>query len=134
MSVVFVTRTAPSTAFSLASAADVATTALPITVSSPTPWPSTNLEPINWIFITLVVPFSPTGTPAVIKIKSPSLAKPASLAFSVAKLNISSVEAGVSATTGKTPQFTAKLRRVRSSNVTAKISASGRYLEIMRAV
>ena len=81
-----------------------------------------------------VVPFSPTGTPATIKIKSPSLAKPAFLASSVANWNISSVDEGASANTGCTPQLTVKPRRVRSSNVTAKMSAFGRYLEIIRAV
>ncbi len=47
---------------------------------------------------------------------------------------MSSVDAGFSARTGITPQLIIKARCTFSSNVTAKMSASGRNLEIARAV
>ena len=77
---------------------------------------------------------SPSGTPATITILSPDSTNPASSATRSATSNISSVDAGLSARTGITPQLIINERCTFSSNVTAKMSASGRNLEMARAV
>lgn len=75
-SVPIITRTLPASVFSNASAAERATTTLPLTILRPIPCPFATMSPITWIFIRLVVPTSRTGTPAVITTKSPWRTKP----------------------------------------------------------
>ena len=65
---------------------------------------------------------------------SPDSTRPEAKAAFSATSNISSVEAGLSISIGITPQLIINPRSTFSSKVIAKISASGRYFEIKRAV
>ena len=74
----------------------------------------------------LVVPDTPTGTPAVTTTRSPCLISPACSAVSMAECTSSSVLSARSIMMGTRPQYSAIWRRIWGSSSSATTVASGR--------
>lgn len=97
------TRMSPSLKFLSASSSVLATHSLPKADRLLTPCPVTRMSPTTWTLSRLVVPLTPSGTPAVMTTMSPSCTYPAAFDFATAWAKRSSVFSFTSQSRGVTP-------------------------------
>src|SRR5690606_41562721 len=82
----------------------------------------------------LVVPRTPNGMPAVTTTRSPCLATPLLMRYSLAEASSDSNVSSPGLSTGWTPQTSARWRYVAGWLLTPRIGTGGRYLDTMLLV